>query len=525
MPPHHPIFGHLLITNKTLSKLPRDAHAHYLPSQLGLAYSKLGPVYYLDMWPFAPPFLVAISPTVISQFTQAESHLDNHPGIRKYLLPITGGGDLASLKGDEWKRWRKIYNPGFGAAHIQTLIPTIVEEIGVFVEILKEHALRKDVFAFDEAAINVTMDVIGRVALNHEFHTQQHPNPMTTALRSQLRWCSFGAEPNPFDYMNPLKPLVHWYNARIMNNYMTTVLEERYSSSSSSPSPSKPSTTATSIEASNNNNRSKKWKSKAVVDLAYAEFQSSSPQAPNESFAKAALPQMKLFILGGHDTTATTITYLFHLLSNPSHSHHLRKLRKEHDSVFGSNPADAAEKLKENPALLNQLPFTLAVIKETLRLFPVVTAPRAGEKGHYITTDEGVRMPTEGCLVWSCHHGLHRNPNYWPRATEFVPERWMVEEGDELKPMKDAWRPFEFGPRACIGRELAVTELKVVLVLSVRCVMVRGAYGEWDELHGRKGRKEVEGERAYQIQLGSARASDGFPARAELVDWGGNEEG
>ncbi len=90
--------------------------------------------------------------------------------------------------------------------------------------------------------------------------------------------------------------------------------------------------------------------------------------------------------------------------------------------------------------------------------------------------------------------------------------------------MKDAWRPFEFGPRACIGRELAVVELKVVLVLSVRGVRVGNAYGEFDAGRGRRGRREVQGERAYQIQLGSARASDGFPARAEMVEWEGGRE-
>ncbi|KAI4141692.1 MAG: hypothetical protein L6R39_005226, partial [Caloplaca ligustica] len=165
MPPHHPIFGHLLVTNSILSTLPRDAHAHYLPSQIRRKYPDLGPVYYLDMWPFAPPFLVCVSPTVIAQFTtQPGNELPNHPGVKKYLQPITGGRDLASMEGEEWKRWRKIYNPGFGAAHIMSLVPAIVEEVSVFVDILNGHADKGDMFSLDEAAINLTMDVIGRVA-------------------------------------------------------------------------------------------------------------------------------------------------------------------------------------------------------------------------------------------------------------------------------------------------------------------------------------------------------------------------
>ncbi|KAL8992987.1 MAG: hypothetical protein Q9169_006677 [Polycauliona sp. 2 TL-2023] len=363
MPPHHPVFGHLFITNSVLSNLPRDAHAHYLPSQMRLKYPSLGPVYYLDMWPFAPPFLVATSPDVIAQFTQSDSHLPNHPGIREYLQPITGGKDLASMEGEDWKRWRKIYNPGFSAGHIQTLVPTIVEEVGIFVGVLKEHARKGDMFSLDEAAINATMDVIGRVALDHKFDTQRTPNPMTAALRSQIRWCSFGAEPNPFDYMNPFKPLVHWYNTRIMNKYLLKVLNERYPSST--------------IQTNDTTGK----KSKAVIDLAHTEYQSSmNPNASSStfndkttptSFASLALPQMKLFILGGHDTTATTITYLFHLLSQPQHASHLRTLCDEHTSIFGPDPSSAAATLSSRPELLNQLPYTLAVIKETLRLFPI----------------------------------------------------------------------------------------------------------------------------------------------------------
>ncbi|KAL9616880.1 MAG: hypothetical protein Q9204_008533, partial [Flavoplaca sp. TL-2023a] len=381
---------------------------------------------------------------------------------------------------------------------------------------------------------------------DHKFNIQHSPNPMTTALRSQIRWCSFGAEPNPFDYMNPFKPLVHWYNTRIMNKYMTKVLQERYPSSSPSK---KPNTTSPPPPTPP--------KSKAVIDLAHTKFLSSTYPSTTQSFAPTALPQMKLFILGGHDTTATTITYLFHLLSLPQHSTHLLTLQKEHTRVFGPNPASAASMLTQKPELLNQLPYTLATIKETLRLFPVVTAPRAGKKDHHLTytppppppspsgeTVGTMKLPTRHCLVWSNHHALHTHPLYWPDPHIFLPERWLVGPEHRLHPIKDAWRPFEFGPRACIGRELAVTELKVVMVLSLRGVRVRGVYGEWDEGVGRAGRaggwggriggwwgtngkkerkKDVRGERAYQIQLGSARASDGFPARASLVEWDGVE--
>ncbi|KAI4131247.1 MAG: hypothetical protein LQ338_001341 [Usnochroma carphineum] len=531
MPPHHPIFGHLLVVNNILSELPRAAHAHYLPSRIHRRYPDLGPIYYLDMYPFAPPFLVCVSPTVISQFTtQSGNELPNHPGVKKYLLPITGGRDLASMEGEEWKRWRKIYNPGFGAGHIMNLVPAIVEEVSVFVDILREHARKGDLFSLDEAAINLTMDVIGRVAFsNHQHKNRDHklssqttPNPLTSALRRQVRWCSFGAEPNPFDYMNPLKPLVHWYNSRIMNKYMSRVLESRYPSSSTPP-PTKPPSTTT--------NPSTK-KSKAVIDLAHAEYLSSLPSPKNppspttsnpsprtiEPFSKATQGHMLLFLLGGHDTTATTLTYALHALS--SHPHALSRLRAEHTLVFGPSPSPSPTPPHHS---LNNLPYTTATIKETLRLYPVVSAPRLGRTHHHLHHNSQP-FPTESMLVWSCHHFLHRSPAHWPRADEFLPERWLVGPQHELFPTHGAcWRPFEYGPRACIGRELAMTELKVALVMVARFFDVQEGYAEVDRVKekgwwgGRRERKEVDGERAYQIQVGSARASDGFPCRVREV--------
>ena len=88
------------------------------------------------------------------------------------------------------------------------------------------------------------------------------------------------------------------------------------------------------------------------------------------------MSQIKLFIFGGHDTTATTISDMYLLLSrNPSALH---KLRIEHNKILGEHAKDASASLTLKAHLLSQLPYTLAVIKETLRLFPVVTSPCAG---------------------------------------------------------------------------------------------------------------------------------------------------
>ena len=165
MPPYHPVLGHIPLMISLISRLPADAHEKYLQDHIRIIYYYLGPVYYIDAWPFAEPVLVAISPDAIAQFSQRNQYLPSHPGVKQFMRPITGGLDLASMEGHEWKVWRKLFNQGFSAQHMMTLVPTMLEELLVFKRILKDHALKGDIFLLDEAAVNASMDVIGRVTL------------------------------------------------------------------------------------------------------------------------------------------------------------------------------------------------------------------------------------------------------------------------------------------------------------------------------------------------------------------------
>lgn len=63
---------------------------------------------------------------------------------------------------------------------------------------------------------------------------------------------------------------------------------------------------------------------------------------------------------------------------------------------------------------------------------------------------------------------VHLRPDLWPRATESLPERFLVPEVDPLYPVKSAWRAFEFGHTRCIGEELATMEMKLAVVPTVR---------------------------------------------------------
>ncbi|KAL8727061.1 MAG: hypothetical protein Q9166_006304 [cf. Caloplaca sp. 2 TL-2023] len=490
MPPHHWLFGHISLSANILKALPPYAHGVYIGDQIRQRYPYLEDAFYLDTWPFGSLFLVVSSPDMMFQLTQA-AQLPKDKGLRNFLRPLTGKADLVTLEGATWKRWRKIFNPGFSASHILSLVPRMIEEVAVFKDILGGHASRGRMFYLEEATLNLTIDIIGRIVMDHKFESQIRHNDLAMALRSQLKWCTTGTNINPLEYINVLRPVVHLINTRRMNRYLDRELDERYGAMQ----------------------RTLVKKNKSVIDLALNSYLEDHPSAEgiDSEFRDFAMAQIKLFIFAGHDTTSTGIVFTYHLLAQ--HPKVLAKLRAEHESVFGTDVGATASSLTSTPLLLNQLPYTLAVIKESLRLYPSVAALRDGQPQFSMVTDKGQSLPTDRCVVWGDHYGTHHNPRYWKDPEKFLPERFLVPEDHELYPVQNAWRPFERGPRNCIGQELALTEIKIILAMTVRDFDFADQYEEFDALRNNPRGRQVNGQRAYMMRRPGTFPADHYPCK------------
>ena len=318
-----------------------------------------------------------------------------------------------------------------------------------------------------------------------------------------MSWLSLGNELNLFKRWNPARPVVQWYNSYVMDYFLDIELDKYFK-----PSP------GTAMDP-----KQAEMSRKSIIGLSVADYRKGKdPGRPDKMVDKAfrefTKTQIRTFLFAGHDTTSSSMCYVYYLLSrNPST---LEKLRAEHNTVFGEDPARAEFILSAQPQLINQVPYTAGVIKEALRLFPPSSSMREGSADFSIVGTDGMKYPTEGTLIWVMHQALHRNPTYWIRPDEFLPQRWLVGPEHELHPVKDAWRPFEFGPRNCLGQELAMLELKAVLILTCREFDILAAYDEWDLRYPKKGPKTVNGDRLYQIERVGAHPADGFPCKVQL---------
>lgn len=339
-----------------------------------------------------------------------------------------------------------------------------------------------------------------------DFNYQHGDSDIPNSLRGLIEWVSFGTEMNPFNRWTPRRPFMISYYGRKVDKFIDKELQKRYAERKNSL-----------ILEENQKERPRTKKAKSIVALALdayaAETQSDAPL--DSTFLHYARSQIRLFLFAGHDTTSSAMVYVFHYLS--LHPPCLARLRAEHDAVLGADRAAVGDVLSAQPTLLNQLPYTTACIREALRLFPPASSLRVGGDDTVLVDEDGTRYPTAGCNVWALHLALQRNPAVWgPTADRFLPERWMVTAPDDpLHPPKGAWRPFEFGPRNCIGQTLAMSELKIVLAMTAREFDFKDAYEEWDRLHPSKHVKTALGDRAYQVEGGGggSHAANRYPCR------------
>ncbi|KAH4606103.1 hypothetical protein HBH82_110960 [Parastagonospora nodorum] len=508
--------GHLLVLDGFLKKMPSDVNV--LDAWLELFERDPDTnVLLVDLWPMYPPHLMVWDPEAANQIT-VKYNLGKPAGQHKGFTPVVGGESMITMSHEAWKPLRALFNPGFSGSHMAELIPAVVDSVEVFCELLRKSA-GSALVSLDDLASRLTMDIITKVTLDTNLDNQREEHCASKALNTILDWHSFW---DPRILLNPLRPFVQWYYGSILDTFLRTELQKRYLEMKD---------TSTSVKASGTR------RGKSVIALALDDYlkqqrigssEVALPQQVDESFARLATTQIRLFIFAGNDSTSSTIVYAHHMLHK--HPGAMARLRREHDEVFGST--DAAAQLKEKPALINKCRYTLAIIKEVIRLFPPAGAVRGTRHGVSIQDQNDRSYPVSHLESMILHGILHRHPRYWVRPDDFLPERWLVDAGHELYPPQNgAYRPFEHGSRNCIGQALVMNELRIVLILTARTFDIAPAYEEWEAKQRARESwwtklmrsknppiKTVRGERAYQTGRAGAHPADRYPCHVKLVD-------
>ncbi|KAJ7238281.1 cytochrome P450 monooxygenase [Mycena haematopus] len=171
--------------------------------------------------------------------------------------------------------------------------------------------------------------------------------------------------------------------------------------------------------------------------------------AENETFRMESLvSELITIVVAGSDTTRNSLLAAIYFLANsPGAQSSLQKELDAHMTVPVSAEIEA-------------LPFLGACLNETLRLYSPVPGglPRTvPETGMSISGQTFVGGTTIGVPIYT----LHRDESVWgAHPEEFRPERWLL---DSTKTNLPAFKPFSDGPTSCIGKHLALLQLRVML--------------------------------------------------------------
>ncbi|KAI1346041.1 averantin oxidoreductase [Xylaria sp. FL0043] len=180
----------------------------------------------------------------------------------------------------------------------------------------------------------------------------------------------------------------------------------------------------------------------------------------------------EILIAAGSETTATALSGLtWLLLKNPRV---LEKLKREIRTRF-QHPDEITL------AGVNECKYLLGCIEETLRVYPpspqphhrIIPAGGAMVNGEFLPAGTSVSIPI---------YAIANSPLNFAEPGSFIPERWTGEEEEDrfVHDKREALQPFSYGPRNCIGRNLAYAEMKLIMARLIwHFDIVNATDGDW----------------------------------------------
>lgn len=352
-----------------------------------------------------------------------------------------------------------------------TLLPLIIDKTIPYLNILDNLSSTEEEFPLDQSTTNATFDIIGAVTMGEDMNAQDFAcsgqDRLINMFKEMIKSmhlienllsviANVGAAYADDKLQAPwwLTPLVHLRRRRLgsrISQSLRQIVRRKFDEAKSQPHGGTSSHTP-----------------RTILALSLQEIESLTPPIMEET-----CDQLKTFLFAGHDTTSTMITWSIYELYRTPHA--LKAVRDELDTLFGPGigvrGSTSVQEMLLAPGggeLLHRMTYISAVIKEVLRLYPPAGSIRISkpETKFVVTTSQG-EYNLDGNWIYLNHRIIHRDRAvFGETADDFVPERWLQSEGAIYPP--SAWRPFERGPRSCIGTELANIEARVIISMLVR---------------------------------------------------------
>jgi cytochrome P450 len=365
-------------------------------------------------------------------------HLFNHPDHAKHVLAdnptnyhkgigltharrVIGDGLLTS-EGERWKEQRKTIGPVFQAKRLANQVGAIAQEAESLVRRLSAQ-IGGDPVDMRVEMTGLTLGVLGRTLLDSDLGAFESIGDSFEAVQDQAMFemMSLGAVP----LWTPLPKQLRFRRAR---RELERIVEILADNRRAHPTPDGDDVVSRLIEATR--------------------------RESDQRVVKARMrDELVTLLLAGHETTASTLSWAFHLLDR-------------HPLVWERMHAEAVDALSDGPAKyedLAKLPYTSMVLEEVMRMYPPVwILPRIAQQEDEIG---GFYVPA-GADVLISPYLLHHHPGLWEDPERFDPERFSP--ATSARRSRYSYIPFGAGPRFCVGNNLGLMEATIVLATVAR---------------------------------------------------------
>jgi cytochrome P450 len=328
------------------------------------------------------------------------------------------GGNLLNLPHEQWLPRRRTLQPLFTKRHVPRYAGHMAAAAQGVVDGWHDGAF----LDLDTECRKLTLRALGRSVLGLDL--DERADEIGWALRTSLAWVADrGARPVNLPRWLPTRGQ---RAARRANNTLHRLAAEILRAVRTDPDPEAPLV-------------------RALIQA--IDEETGRPLADDE-----ICHELVLFMLAGHDTTSTTLTYALWSLG---HDRDLQERVRAEVAALGERaltPDDVAE-----------LGLTVRVLQEALRLCP----PGAGtmrSPARDLAVD-GYRVEAKTIALVS-FYAMHRDPALWEDPLRFDPDRFLPERSKG----RSRWQylPFGGGPRSCVGDHFAMLEATLALATIIR---------------------------------------------------------
>jgi cytochrome P450 len=352
--------------------------------------------------------------------------------------PMLGEGLLTS-EGELHRRQRRLAQPGFHSARLALYCKQIVNCTADLIEDWKRSGAES--ISVSEEMMRLTLRIVGLTLFSAD--VTRESSKVGASLTKALRL--FVRNNNPFVQMiGPLRRM-NERRARETRRGIEAVL----------------------LEIVEKHRRSPEQFDDMLSLLMSAHDEMGTSYMSNELL----LDECLTIFLAGHETTANALSWTWYLLS--SHPEAEAKLHAELAQVLGGRLPTFDD--------MQRLPFTTAIVRESLRLFPPAWVISREAVTPYRL--EEIEVPAGANFILS-PFATHRDPRFWPEAESFRPERWMENDpaNESATRHRFAFFPFGAGTRVCIGEHFAMMEAVMAIGAIAQNFRLRLAPGQKVEL-------------------------------------------